>query len=46
MNAEAEMMDEIYNNGPISACLNVYENFFSVKKGLEQHIYAKSGGNR
>merc|ERR1719229_1301371 len=43
-NAESEMQQEIYNSGPISACLDVYENFFSVPSGLEQHIYTRAEG--
>jgi len=42
---ENAMMSEIYNNGPISACLYVYENFFSVSGPMTQNIYTKPEGS-
>mmetsp|Transcript_56916 Transcript_56916/g.144346 ORF Transcript_56916/g.144346 Transcript_56916/m.144346 type:complete len:442 (+) Transcript_56916:49-1374(+) len=50
-NTEAEMMKEIYNNGPVSACIYVYENFFSVAGELgpdtvyKEHEGAFAGGH-
>ena len=37
------MQTEIYNHGPVSASMTVYEDFVDYKKGIYSHV---SGSNQ
>jgi len=38
-------MTELYNNGPLQACFNVYENFYTFFDATPAGVYSQASGN-